>query len=59
MSSKKKNPVGRPRVRPEGTTGVRVPLTNSEREKVKKKAKSCGQSAAQWSREVLVAAANS
>lgn len=55
MSAKKKN-VGRPRVRPEGMTGVRVPLSDAERERIKKKAKSCGQSAAQWSREVLVAA---
>ncbi len=48
---------GRPRVRPEGSANVSVPLSRTEADAVAEAAKSAGQSSAQWMRRTLLVAA--
>ncbi len=48
---------GRPRTRPPDCHGVRVPLSQKERERVNKAADLAGVSAAQWMRNTLILAA--
>lgn len=55
--AKKPNPVGRPRVRPKGASGVRVPMSDAERKQVNAAAERAGLSAAAWMRRELLRAA--